>query len=316
MVATQLTVGPRDHVVQFYERDHDLIAGVGAYLLDAARAGDIAIVVATPAHLAAFEAALTDGGVDVAAARSGGSLVSVDAADTLSQLLVSRGGPDPAAFDAIVGGLVRCAAGTGKQVRAYGEMVALLWDAGDVAAAIDLETLWNDLGTREAFSLYCAYPSASVSGDEHAGALHEVCHLHSAVVEEARPFPCTDDAPRAARRFVVDTLARWGRADDIQVAALAVTELATNAVLHARSDFVVGLSLRDGAIRLSVSDASSATPAPRAPGSDEPGGRGLLMVAALSNRWGTDVAGDGKVVWAELSPAVPPVGLEPTLRSF
>ena len=103
---------------------------------------------------------------------------------------------DRNAFFAEIGGVIRDAGRTGRPVRAYGEMVALLWDAGDVLAAIDLETLWNELSGELPFSLYCAYHSESVAAQEHAEALHEVCRLHSAVVptpvevvEVRRTFP-------------------------------------------------------------------------------------------------------------------------------
>ena len=80
---------------------------------------------------------------------------------------------------------MRDAAASGRRVRAYGEMVALLWDAGDVLGAIELETLWHELGRELSFSLFCSYPASSVSGPEHAQALHQVCHLHSAVLRPA-----------------------------------------------------------------------------------------------------------------------------------
>ena len=141
----------------------------------------------------------------------------------------------------------------------YGEMVALLWDAGGVLAAIELESLWNELAEDRQFSLLCGYPSASVTGPEHAEALQQICHLHSSVVETT---PCTDapnshlepnektadfaaepGAPGAARRFVRDHLRQWGYADEdlVDEVALAVSELATNAVVHAGTPFSVGI---------------------------------------------------------------------------
>ena len=76
-----------------------------------------------------------------------GQLVTLDAADTLAELMVGDH-PDPARFDAAVGEAVRDALVGGRRVRAHGEMVALLWDAGNVGAAIELEDLWNELGAR------------------------------------------------------------------------------------------------------------------------------------------------------------------------
>jgi anti-sigma regulatory factor (Ser/Thr protein kinase) len=188
-------------------------------------------------------------------------------------------------------------------------MVALLWDQGDVTAAIELESLWNELGLRVPFSLFCAYPSQSVSGDGHTDAYHEVCHLHSAVVgptpsqrhEGARHFASALHAPREARSFVVETLTQWGCDALLDDAATVVTELAANAVVHAGSDFTVSLSSPiDGAVRIAVRDSSTVLPILDERASAATSGRGIVLVAAISREWGADPTADGKVVWAEL----------------
>jgi len=73
------------------------------------------------------------------------------------------------------------AAWPGREVRAYGEMVALLWDAGDVLGAIELEKLWNELARDLNFSLWCAHHGHSLAVHEHADELHEVWRLCSKV---------------------------------------------------------------------------------------------------------------------------------------
>lgn len=309
VAAGEITLENGDHVVQFYELDSELTTAVGGYLSAAARAGEMAIVVATKEHRDAFEAALSANGVDVAKSRRAGLFVALDAAETMSRFIVD-GQVDPVAFDSVIGGLVRQAAALGRPVRAYGEMVALLWDAGNVLAAIEVEGLWNDLGREVAFSLFCAYQSDSVSGSEHADALREVCHLHSAVLhpdpgsdlKATRRFPADPEAPRLARHFVVDQLWRRGHDDDlIDDAALVVGELAANAVVHAASPFTVDITARAGTVRISVGDASTAPPRRRAARPLTASGRGIGIVAAIADSWGTDPLPEGKVVWAELS---------------
>lgn len=184
--APQVLLEPGDHVVQFYDSEDDLVVTVGDHLAEALRSGDTAIVVATAGHRNAFADVLAAAGVNVALARSSGRLLELDADDALQQFMVD-GSPDGAAFDAVVGGVVRRAGEGGRRVRAFGEMVALLWDAGQVGAAIELEELWNRLGERLPFSLFCAYPNHLVAGDEHADSLASVCHLHSAIVASADP---------------------------------------------------------------------------------------------------------------------------------
>ena len=82
-----------------------------------------------------------------------------------------------------------------------------------------------------------------------------------------------------------------------------VSELVANAVVHARSDAVVGITRAAGGIRLSVADRSPVLPARADPDPGALRGRGLGMIAAMACRWGHHVVEGGKVVWAEL-PAV------------
>jgi anti-sigma regulatory factor (Ser/Thr protein kinase) len=293
-----------DHVVQFYERESELVACVGDYLSDAADAGAVGVVIATAAHRAAFEAYLREAGVDVAAARDDGTLVVLDAAEMLARLM-RDGCVDRAAFFEVVGAVVRQAAAAGRPVCAYGEMVALLWEAGDVIAAIELESLWNELATEVPFSLYCAYRSESVEGREHADALERVCHQHSAVVsvpqiESTWRFTADVTAPAEARHLLAGELRRGGHdGRQLDDARLVISELAANAVLHARSPFSISISSRDSTIRIGVHDESQVVPEVHEPSLTD--GRGMHLVAALASRWGVDVTPAGKVVWAELS---------------
>lgn len=294
---------PRDHVVQLYENDDDLIEGVGGYLIDAIQSDEAAVVVATRSHADALRATVSAAGIDVDDACARG-VVFVDAAQTLASFTVD-GTLDPVSFDREIGGLIERAGRGGRRVRAFGEIVALLWDAGDIGAAIELEALWNELGERLAFSLYCAYPAQSVAGAAQRAALSRVCRQHSALVgaaATASSFDRLPGAPTEARRFVVETLEAWSFHDIIDDASLVTAELASNAVLHARTGFTVAVSARRGVVRISVHDQSLALPASRVPSSSAVSGRGLALVAALSRRWGTDVMDGGKLVWADLVP--------------
>jgi hypothetical protein len=182
-------------------------------------------------------------------------------------------------------------------------MVAHLWEDGDVMAAIELEKLWNALARGLHFSLWCAYHTQSVAGGEHADALHEVCQLHSAVVDDATArFHVDPDAPFAARRFVAGLLAcrpfvNRVSGDDVQ---LVVSELATNAVIHAGTPFSVSVSSDGSVMRIAVSDWSAIRPVLRDGSPAALSGRGLRLVAAVSSAWGVDPSPDGKTVWAEL----------------
>lgn len=104
----------------------------------------------------------------------------------------------------------------------------------------------------------------------------------------------------AARRFVRDKLAEWRVAGPVDDALLVASELAANALTHARSSYRLRLSLSDRALRIEVADGGVGTPEPQPLTETEEHGRGLHLVGALAASWGMEPAGDGKRVWAEL----------------
>ena len=297
------------HVVQFYGHEEELANRVAGYLLAALQRDGVAVVIATAAHRRAFEGRLGQAGVDLAAAARSGSYLALDASDTV-RVLMPGGRLDRDAFDRVVGGLIRRAGQQGRPVRAYGEMVTLLWEAGLVNAAVQLEEMWDALGLRHAFSLFCSYPASSVSGDGHLEAFAEVCRLHHSVVGgwpapaapgATRTFAWSGDAPAAARHFAVDAVRRLGAGDLADDTALVVTELAANAMVHAGTGFTVDLAAGPDVLRISVRDASPLPPAAAAAGLPAVPLHGLGAVAALARRWGVEPLGhSGKSVWVEL----------------
>jgi anti-sigma regulatory factor (Ser/Thr protein kinase) len=105
---------------------------------------------------------------------------------------------------------------------------------------------------------------------------------------------------QAARRFVRDTLASWDREEWEMPAALLVTELVTNAVLHARTPVTVALVLAGDALRIAVRDGSLRRPALRPGDLEATTGRGLALIVQLGRSWGVEPEPDGKTVWVEL----------------
>ena len=184
-------------------------------------------------------------------------------------------------------------------MHAFGEMVALLWDEGLVSEAVQLEGMWDELGRRSPFSLFCGYRVDSVTRD--IGAFAEVCRLHGEIVGgrsgTARPFAFSREAPAEARHFAVATLNVWGAGDLAGDVALVVTELAANAIVHARSAFTVILSVHDDVLRISVRDTLPLDGA----GLRAAPLHGLAVVDALASRWGVESLGNaGKTVWVDL----------------
>jgi len=318
-VETQgIAVDHGGHVVKFYEHDDELVQAVVPYLAAGLHGGEMTVVIATEAHRRAFETELASGGVDVVLAQASGSLLALEAESTLAAIVVD-GQVDRAAFHEAVGGMIRQAADSGRRIRAFGEMVALLWDAGAVIAAIELEALWNEICGELELSLFCAYPRASVVGHEHADALQRVCRMHSSVLQHhganggaiaehllptelTASFPAERRSPGRARRLAASELRRWGHDEElVGEAMLVVSELASNAVIHAGSPFTITVQSHDSLVRIAVRDQCPAIAAAsgqrglpvRAP-------HGLAVIQALSTQWGVEDTTDGKVVWAEL----------------
>jgi CheY-like chemotaxis protein/anti-sigma regulatory factor (Ser/Thr protein kinase) len=119
--------------------------------------------------------------------------------------------------------------------------------------------------------------------------------------ESARFEPNASSVP-LAREFVRGLLRDWGADHLFDEASLVVTELAANAVLHARSPYEVRLTHVDGVLRIEVADEDPGTPEPQPFSAVAESGRGIVLVSAVSASWGIDARPDGKVTWAELRP--------------
>jgi MEDS: MEthanogen/methylotroph, DcmR Sensory domain/Histidine kinase-like ATPase domain len=292
-----------DHAVHFYEHEAELADRVGSLLGKALEDGDVAISIASEPHRREFEARLEDAGIDVGGALRNGRLLSLDAAASMAQFM-QAGRIDARSFRRVIGGIVQEAGSTGRPVCAYGEMVALLWDAGDVLGAIELEELWNELGRDLRFTLLCGYPTDAVSRPEHAESLRRICGLHSEVVrpgEVSGRFAPEINSPRAARHLVADALRGWGCGDSmIANAELVCTELATNAVIHARTTFSVVARRTSAGVRISVHDASPLPPAVAHGVPARASGRGLQLVSLVASCWGFEMSRARKTVWADL----------------
>jgi anti-sigma regulatory factor (Ser/Thr protein kinase) len=119
----------------------------------------------------------------------------------------------------------------------------------------------------------------------------------------ARFFSADDTSPAHARRWVSRVLVGWRVPEDTSNdVLLVVSELATNAVIHAKSDFLVVVHQAPDTLGVAVADDHREVPTPRTPSPKDVGGRGLRMVHALARLTGVErVPGDGKVVWAQLA---------------
>jgi anti-sigma regulatory factor (Ser/Thr protein kinase) len=120
-------------------------------------------------------------------------------------------------------------------------------------------------------------------------------------VSTARRFPCHPRSVAAARQFTRQILSDQSSAV-VDAIELMVSELATNSVRHANSDFELAIDSKDQ-IRVEVRDSGGGQPTLRSPAPLDTSGRGLRIVEAMSDTWGIIPTSDGKTVWFELTRA-------------
>ena len=128
-----------------------------------------------------------------------------------------------------------------------------------------------------------------------------VLQLVTVALDEARSdFDHDLRSGSQARRFVTEALERWDCGSALDTVQLLVSELVTNAIVHAGSRPNVAVLLMPKAIRVEVADQAAVQPAPRDATDDDESGRGLFLLDELSSAWGVDSSEGGKTVWFEV----------------
>lgn len=174
-------LAPIEHCVQIYGDDVSFMDALEGYVSSGLGKRESVILISTAAHLHELEKRLRANWLDIDRARWEDRYIALLAQETLSRFM-SDGRPDEALFIALMTPLLaRARAGGGGKLRAFGEMVAVLWGNGQCAAAIELEVMWNHLQAAEQFPLFCAYPRSSFGNDASAS-IQSVCAAHSRIV--------------------------------------------------------------------------------------------------------------------------------------
>jgi hypothetical protein len=173
------------HSVDFYADEAVFLDNLSDILCRALKAGGVCLVIAAAPHRQGIAQRLRAAGIDLSLCVRNSQYLLLDAKATLDKFMVD-GMPDPERFFATIDPvLVQAKASLGPDVSfpvAFGEMVALLWADGKRQAALRLEQLWNELGSRHSFHLRCAYPRHGfTSGDEDAF-FQQICAEHNHVM--------------------------------------------------------------------------------------------------------------------------------------
>lgn len=170
-------IAPSDHIAHFYDDEDSFLLTLAGFIAEGLAKGESAIVIASPQHLAGLEHRLAKCGLDLAGALLEERYIAVDAEAALASFM-RKDWPDDQLFAEMVGNLIRRASRKGRGVRAFGEMVALLWAKGQQEATIRLEYLWNTFCRNYGFCLLCSYPRAGFTKDPQQS-IAEICGHHS-----------------------------------------------------------------------------------------------------------------------------------------
>ena len=171
-------ISPYEHLLQIYENECVLLDTLESFVIAGFELGEGVVLIATAQRLKAIEERLLKRGIDLEAACTDDEYVPLEAEATLAKFM-RHNLPDPELFKSLILELLNRARGRSwRRVRAFGEMVVLLWSQGNPAATIQLEHLWHDLCKAERFSLLCAYPLKGFKRDA-SRSIERIRAIHS-----------------------------------------------------------------------------------------------------------------------------------------
>lgn len=179
-------IAPCDHLVQIYENDNVFLNTLEGFMGCGFLSGDSVVTIATGEHINRLNERLAVHGFDIDELMSRDQYIPLNVNEALSNFMVNNW-PDEKLFNEYISEVINRATKENRKVRAFGEMVALLWQQGHNGATVKLEHLWNRLHSKERFSLYCAYPKNGFTQNA-SDSLDTICKAHSKIIDgQSRP---------------------------------------------------------------------------------------------------------------------------------
>ena len=169
-----------EHFVQFYESEEVFMDILASFVSEALKENHTAVVIATPAHGQELNKRLTESGHDLATLRLQDQLICLDA-EEMTRKFMADGWVDDELFFQFVADILARATKNGREVRAFGEMVTVMWAKGFYGAAVRLEHLWHRLCAENSFTLFCAYPKIGFAENGYEAIAH-ICAAHSKIL--------------------------------------------------------------------------------------------------------------------------------------
>ncbi len=223
-----------DHSVHFYESEALLANTVADFLASGLASGQRVVMIASEAHAPEIASRLVSKGIDIDGAQRSGQFLTMDAETTLSGFMMD-GVPDEHLFDATVGALIQqqLQRACGGGLRAYGEMVDLLWKRGERDAAIRLEEYWHRLAAQHPFALLCAYSMGNFYDETGTGpSVDDVCRTHTYI---AAPEEATNRGDDRQQRLASALLERRARSLQVEIEHRRELETALRGALAERA---------------------------------------------------------------------------------
>ncbi len=172
------------HIARFYDDDETLMAELVAFALPALQSAGAFVSIAEPARVQALRTALHERGVDLDAAAAAGRWMRLDCATTL-QAITRDGAPDRTAFGEAVEKPLKALCERHRNVRVYGEMVAMLCEGGDYAGAVRLESFCDELIENLPVKILCGYSMAPFADARTRDDFTRICAAHDHVLHAA-----------------------------------------------------------------------------------------------------------------------------------